>query len=260
MSSPMRTATLITFALGTAAASPAGAQARDDATRPAATGPSPVESSEQIAQRMFTNGSSLLSAGLAEQPGLRGEASQTSVGPAVSFFAVPEAEPTLVRRHDLLTVIVREESSSNSSGGSDLSKEYEFNADLKEYVDLDLGNLRLEPKLGGQAIDFEMERGFSGDGKSDRRDSFVTRITAEVMDVKPNGTLVIQARKRITTDDDEVLVVLTGTCRTADVTAANTVLSTQLHDLHLQKHTSGPVRDASRRGFIPRVIDRINPF
>ncbi len=240
------------------ATTPVFAQQRDETTQPASD-PAPIETAEEIARRMFADGSSLLQAQLNARPQLRGEA-PLAVGPGVSFWAVPPPEPTLVRQHDLLTIIVREESSSRSAGSGEYEKEYSLAAELREYVDLDIGNLRVVPKRGGQAIDFEAERQFSGDGKSDRRDSFVTRITAEVLDVKPNGTLVIQARKRITTDDDEALIVLTGTCRTADVTAGNTVLSTQLHDLHLQKHTSGPVRDASRRGFLPRIIDRVNPF
>ena len=40
----------------------------------------------------------------------------------------------------------------------------------------------------------------------------------------------------------------------------NTVLSTQLHNLNLEKHTDGAVRDATKRGFIPRLLARLNPF
>ncbi len=242
----------------------ASAQPTTTASRPLTptTEPATIESAEDIAMRMFARGGSLLQAQLDSRSAVgRGVGTQASViDESVSFFAIPEPEPTLVRKHDLLTVIVREESSSRSAGSADYEKQYDIAADLRSYIDVDLGDFRLIPKSGGQSLDLEAERSFQGDGKNDRRDSFVTRITAEVMDVKPNGTLVIQARKRITTDDDEQLIVLTGTCRTADVSAGNTVLSTQLHDLHLQKHTRGPVRDASKRGFIPRVVDRVNPF
>jgi flagellar L-ring protein precursor FlgH len=231
--------------------------------RPAApvNQPPAVQTAEQIAATMFASGSSLLAAQLAAGGNVtRGTEIAGGIDSRISFWAIPAPEPTLVRQHDLLTVIVREESTSRSAGSTDLEKEYDLSAELREYVDFDLSSFRVVPKSGGQGFDGEVERSFAGDGKTDRRDSFVTRITAEVIDVKPNGTLVIQARKRITTDEDEQLIVLTGTCRTADVTAANTVLSTQLHDLHLQKHTRGPVRDASQRGIVPRVVDRINPF
>ncbi|MEM1012786.1 MAG: flagellar basal body L-ring protein FlgH [Planctomycetota bacterium] len=249
--------------LATVAALAGKAAAQSTQTRPqVTTSPAATETAEEIAARMFAGSGSLLQAQLASRDAVARGIGQpgSAIDADVSFFAIPAPEPTLVRRHDLITVIVREESSSRSQGSADYEKDYTISADLQEYVNLNLGDFRLIPKAGGQALDFEAGRSFAGDGQNDRRDSFVTRITAEVMDVKPNGTLVIQARKRITTDNDEQLIVLTGTCRTADVTAGNTVLSTQLHDLHLQKHTRGPVRDAAKRGWLPRAVDVVNPF
>ena len=178
----------------------------------------------------------------------------------VSFFAVPDPEPTILRKNDLVTVVIREESSGKSSGKTKLDKDYELQAALKNYIDLDLSELTLRSNRSDAKVDLEGDRAFSGNGNTNRSDSFVGRVTAKVIDVKPNGTLVLEARKRIKHDDDEQVFILTGTCRTADVTADNTVLSTQLHDLNLEKRTSGPVRDATRRGLIPRLIDGLNPF
>ncbi|HEX5245021.1 MAG TPA: flagellar basal body L-ring protein FlgH [Tepidisphaeraceae bacterium] len=104
------------------------------------------------------------------------------------------------------------------------------------------------------------DRTFKGTGDVTRNDTFTARITAEVLDVKPNGTLVLQARKHIKTDEEEQLMVLTGTCRVEDVTADNTVLSTQLNDLDLQKNHKGDVREATRRGFLGKLLDFVNPF
>ena len=253
-----------------AAATPALAQEQRPATgaasaasgaRPQVTagGPTASESAADIAARMFASGGSLLDAQL--QTRAQGNAAaQRGIDPDVSFFAQPAPKPTVIRKHDLITVIVREESSSRSIGSADLEKKYDLDAELREYLGLDLSELRLGTRRGDQRISGEAERGFTGDGSTDRRDSFVTRMTAEVLDVKPNGTLVLQARKRIGTDEDKQTMYLTGICRTADVTAANTVLSTQLHDLRLEKKTTGPVRQATRRGWIPRLIDIVNPF
>ena len=80
------------------------------------------------------------------------------------------------------------------------------------------------------------------------------------MDVKPNGTLIVQARKRIKTDEEEQQFILTGVCRVEDITADNAILSTQLFDLELQKNHKGAVRDATKRGILPKLLDWINPF
>lgn len=221
--------------------------------------PGATETAEEAAARMYLSGRSLLQAqaSLQAEMGTQGD---PRLDDRVSFFAVPEPEPTIIQKHDLVTVIVREESSAKTAGKTDLSKEMSIDARLQDYLRLDLSELSVEGRPSDLAIRGEAGREFQGDGKVDRKDSMVARITAEVLDVKPNGTLVLQARKRIATDEEEQVFILTGTCRTLDITADNTVLSTQLHDLNLEKQTSGAVRDATRRGFISRVLDRINPF
>ena len=105
-----------------------------------------------------------------------------------------------------------------------------------------------------------LERDFTGTGDVEREDSLTARITAEVLDVKPNGTLVLQARKRIKTDDEEQMFVLAGVCRAEDVQADNTILSTQLYDLQLEKRHHGVVRDSTKPGWIPKLLDVVNPF
>jgi flagellar L-ring protein precursor FlgH len=78
--------------------------------------------------------------------------------------------------------------------------------------------------------------------------------------VKPNGTLVLQGRKKITTDDEYQQFLITGIARAEDVTADNTVLSTQLADFNLRKTHKGAVRNATKKGLIPKLLDVINPF
>ena len=222
----------------------------------------PAETADEIAARMFATGGSLMDAQLAQRDADAADDAGASeaAAAAVSFFAVPPPEPTLLRPHDLVTVIVREESSSRSAGSTDLQKGYELEAALRDYLDLDFNNLRVGTRAGNQRVSGEAEAAFEGDGRTDRRDSFVTRITAEVLDVKPNGTVVLMATKTIRSDEDEQTIRLTGTCRTADIGADNTVLSTRLHDLSVEKRTRGPVRQATRRGWLPRLIDHVSPF
>ena len=92
------------------------------------------------------------------------------------------------------------------------------------------------------------------------RQRLTARITAEIVDVKPNGTMVLQARKRIKTDEEVEQFVLTGICRADDIIADNTILSTQLYDKAVNKTHTGAVRDTTKRGFVPRLLDVINPF
>ncbi len=185
----------------------------------------------------------------------------------ISLFAVPVPTPKVLRKHDLVTIIVSEQSEFSSEGTTDLKKQEAIDAKLENFIKLNMASLGSGIHLSGDGIGAQpleikggVDSNFKGEGTVERSDTFTGRITGEVLDVKPNGTLVIQARKRIKTDEEEQMFQLTGTCRAEDVTPDNTVLSTQVYDLELTKTHKGAVRDWTKRGWIPRLLDALNPF
>jgi len=222
---------------------PAGAQAGQVA---------PAVSPAEAMQRAH---GSLLRATLGQAP----DPNQASAA-NVSLFAVPEPQPRTLKKHDLVTIIVREESASKSEGTTDLKKEADLDARLEEFIKLSGG------LTGGGVTDpipsikASANRNFKGEATVDRTDSLIFRITAEVIDVKPNGTLVLQAKQRIKSDDEEQTFVLSGVCRAEDVTPDNTVLSTQMFDKDLSKSHTGAVRDTTKRGILSKLLDLLNPF
>jgi flagellar L-ring protein FlgH len=180
----------------------------------------------------------------------------------VSFFAVPPAKPRTLQKHDLITIVVREQSSFSSEGTAETKKDGSIDASIQQFPKLDLANFAIANAIGTvqPRIALSGERDYNGEGAVDRKDSFTARIQAEVVDVKPNGTLIVQARKRIVTDEEEQVFMLSGVCRVQDILPDNTVLSTQLYDLELRKTHTGVVHDATKRGWVPRALDWLNPF
>ena len=53
---------------------------------------------------------------------------------------------------------------------------------------------------------------------------------------------------------------MTGVCGAGDLTPDNTVLSRQVYDLSIVRTTKGAVQDTTKRGFIPKLLDFVNPF
>ena len=110
------------------------------------------------------------------------------------------------------------------------------------------------------AIDFDFRNKFDGEGEYERRDEFTARLTAEVLEVLPNGNLILESRTRIKTDEEESLLKVTGRCRPEDVTPANTILSNQLHDLKIDKVHKGELKKANEKGIITKILDAIFAF
>lgn len=181
---------------------------------------------------------------------------------SVSPIAVGAPEPRKIEVHDLVTVIVRETKTSSSDADIQSDKEWTMEGELTKFLRLD-GDHHLIPQNfeeGTPGVEFDFKNEYSGKGKTGRRDSITTRVTARVIDVKPNGNLILESRKRVKTDEDEYTVTLTGECRSEDVTADNTVLSTQIFGLELETVSTGAARDAARRGWLMRVFDFLRPI
>jgi flagellar L-ring protein precursor FlgH len=218
----------------------------------------PTNTAAQTAAMLRRTNGSLL------QAQLSAPVDAARVKPAqVSFLAVPEPEPKLLKQHDLVTIVIREESAIVSTETKDFKKDAQFDAAVDQFVKLSAAGpsiVGLPAPTNPEEVKIRGNRTWTGQGDVNRTDSLTARITAEVVDVKPNGTLILQARKRIKTDEEEQQFILTGTCRADDVGADNTILSTQLYDLQLQKNHKGDVRDATKRGWIPKLLDLVNPF
>jgi flagellar L-ring protein FlgH len=103
-------------------------------------------------------------------------------------------------------------------------------------------------------LDINFRKEFSGDGDYRRRDDLSSRITAEVVEVLPNGNVVLEARTHIKIDDEESLMKLTGVCRPEDVTSANTILSNQIHNLRSSACTRAIFVKTNEKGIIARCL------
>ena len=183
---------------------------------------------------------------------------------AVSLYYIDVPEPRKYGVHDLVTLIIDETSSAESKQTLDTKKDYDLGADVTAFPDL-LQLLELRLAEGDRSNIAELDLGskqkFKGEGTAKRSDRFVARIAAEIIDVKPNGNLVLEARKLVQSQDGESkTIVLSGVCRQEDITDANTINSSQLADLRLIQTTEGEVSKTAEKGFIPRVLEAIFNF
>lgn len=180
-----------------------------------------------------------------------------------SYFFIEPPKAKVFQKHDLITILVEENSSQSSKQALDAKKDYTLTDALKQFPDLaQLLEARLQ---GGErnpiaSLDLSSKNQFKGDGTYTRSDKFSAKITATVIDVKPNGTVVIEARKTIQNNEESQTIILSGTCRSEDVTTSNTVLSSQLADLQVISKTEGQVKDTATKGWIPRVLEAIFNF
>jgi flagellar L-ring protein precursor FlgH len=180
-----------------------------------------------------------------------------------SLTLVEAPPPREYAVHDLITIIVQEQSQQSSSAKLDTKKDSSMTGEITTLPDLvaflegRLESTDRSPLVGAEG---SANSNFKGDGKYERSERLTDRITAEVLDVKPNGTLVIEARRTIGKDKEVQTMVLSGKCRREDVTNANTILSSQLAELTVRVESEGDVKDTASKGFFTRLFDAIFSF
>lgn len=242
---------------GLPAAQP-GAEA--DARTGEAQRPAVVAQQLPVRGSLFAQGAAAVAPMSADGQPLAGPA------PVVSMIAVTPPPAKKYRKNDIVTIIIREDSKATTDGKGDAKKSQDFDFGLEQFLQLALSSSGI-PKLGSTQnsetlpkIKFKYENDRKADASQERQDSLSARISAVVVDVKPNGTLVVEAVKQIVVDREEQVFKLSGVCRAEDISVDNTLLSTQLADLALSKQTKGEVRDATKRGWLNKFIDQASPF
>jgi len=177
------------------------------------------------------------------------------------WIASTPVPPKMFKPGDLLTVIVREQKKWEADADLETKNKFDVKSELEAFVKPTEGGLGSAMfRRGKPNIDYKYNLKNKSEGDSSREDKLTTRLTGKIIDVKPNGLLVIEARAKITHDEEVSEITLVGTCRKEDVTADNTVLSTQIADKEVVVGNKGALRSAATRGWIAKILDAVKPF
>ena len=102
---------------------------------------------------------------------------------------------------------------------------------------------------------------FGGAGDSSQSNSLSGDITVTVAEVLANGNLLVRGQKRLTLNQGEEFIQISGIVRPVDIHSDNTVLSTQLADARIAYSGKGAVQDANAMGWLARFFNSaIWPF
>ena len=163
---------------------------------------------------------------------------------------------------DLIQVVVIEQSTEKIDQRRQLDKEGLAKAEAAEFANFNFGGFFFSPSTTPNLPGFEIgaEKEFEGQGRYQRKDEMSDRFTAKVVEVKPNGNLVIEARVVRNWSGDQTEITLSGVVNPKWITANDSVLSNQISDLKIDKQHTGPVEGTTQRGFIAEVLDFLFAF
>jgi flagellar L-ring protein FlgH len=191
-------------------------------------------------------------------------AQQTHAPPTLktgSFLYQEPVPPKVLQKHDIVTVVVNIMSRMASEGEVDNRKESRLDAVLADWISFDRGDLVPDPqRRGSPTVAGQWKSKYRADAGVETRDSLTFTIAATIVDVRPNGNMIIEARRTIQNNAETWEQCLQGVIRREDVTPDNKVLSEDIADLHVFKRETGQVRDGYRRGWLVRFFERWQPI
>jgi flagellar L-ring protein FlgH len=157
--------------------------------------------------------------------------------------------------NDLVTVRVVESISASGSADSALTKNGKASAAVPSYF----GSEKKAPSWLDPTNLASVGTGttFSGAGTTTRSGELSAIMTARVVEVLPNGDLVLEGIREIEINGDRQIVVLSGVARQPDIRPDNTLLSTQVGQLRIRYFGRGLMKDNLKPGWLIRILNKI---
>jgi flagellar L-ring protein precursor FlgH len=160
------------------------------------------------------------------------------------------------RVNDIVTIIVQERASAVSQGSVSSERSASANASIGALAGIPSPVGGLQNLLG-----VDSDKTLEGTGETSRRTVLTATMAARVVEVLPNGNLVIEGEKSVGVNSEVQVIKLRGVVRPYDVSVANAISSEQIAQLELRVNGKGVVGDAIRRpNFLYRFILGILPF
>jgi flagellar L-ring protein precursor FlgH len=177
-----------------------------------------------------------------------------------SWIYIDSPQPREIQVHDIITILVDEKSEVTINSRFNRQRTANLTAELKEFIRInEAGNLG-NAASNSPTIDGGLQNRLQSTGGLTDQEGIRYRIAATVVDVLPNGNIVLEARKSIRSNRDLWEYSLTGVLRSQDIAQNNTAVSEDIANLRIVKRQRGKVYNSTRLPWGSRLWDVIFPF
>ena len=155
---------------------------------------------------------------------------------------------------DLLTVQLNEKLNASKKGSSSAERAGSANVAIPTVQGLPGKSFQ------GAALDASSNNKFEGKGETEASNLFTGTMTVTVVDVLPNGNLVISGEKQIGITKNTETIRLSGVVSPINILPGNVVSSTQIADARIDYRSDGYIDQAQVMGWLARFFLSFIPF
>lgn len=155
---------------------------------------------------------------------------------------------------DLVTILVSDQASAVSRGATSSSRKSSAKAGIPALWGPRAAAL-------GNLANLSSDAQLDGAGSTSRSNTLTTTLTARIVDVLPNGFLVVEGIKEVQANSEKQRVTIRGVIRWNDISPRNTIASDRVGQLQIHIDGKGVVADATRRpNILYRILLGVLPF
>ena len=189
----------------------------------------------------------------------RPEARAQALPATGSIYQAAYARPLFEDRRarnvgDTITINLVERNNAQKSANANATRNGSMTAGIGPISRLPLSG------LNGLELEADAESEFAGKGAAAANNAFNGTITVTVIDVYPNGNLLVSGEKMVAINQGNEFIRFSGVINPNNVTAANTVQSTQVADARIEYRGSGFIDESNTMGWLQRFFVAIMPF
>ncbi len=156
---------------------------------------------------------------------------------------------------DLVTIQVLESTSAVSEASTESLRETELGVTIPNLFGLEKKVSEL-PTL----VDASSSADFSGDASTTRRSVVQTSVTAQVVEVFPNGNLLLQGDRELLVNGERQIVTFRGVARPNDISPQNVILSTRIAEMEFEIAGKGIVSKTQEPGLLYKLLSGVWPL
>jgi len=165
---------------------------------------------------------------------------------------------------DIVTVRIIEEASASQEATTQTGRKSDLDAALEDTFglpdDYGMSNFLGSGQSFSPTFKGNYNRDFQGGGSTVRKDKLALTVTASIVEKLPGGNLRIEAKREIKVNREIQDVTLAGIIRPEDISAFNTILSTQIADARIRFTGKGVLGDTQGPNWFARIMDWIWPL
>ena len=165
---------------------------------------------------------------------------------------------------DIVTVLLNETATSSATASTDTSKSSSIDLQTNSILGLP-SNMGVQNYLGmgtgfNPAAKGSTTRANKGTVTTTREGSLTGTLAATIVAVNENGNFEIAGKRSVTVNNEEQLMILTGTIRPSDINYDNTINSSLIANAAILYSGEGVVADEQRVGWLMRALSYVWPF